>query len=72
MEIRQVSKSQSVVHGLSDPNQRENGIADQEEKTLLLKSPHNCASFFIILTGNQPFNISLYSPVSISCILLFW
>lgn len=65
MEIRQVSKSQSAVHGSSDPNQCQNVVADQEEKTLLLKSPHNSASFFIILTANHPFNMSLYSPLSL-------
>lgn len=65
MEIRQVSKSQSVVHGSSDPNQHQNVIVDQEEKTLVLKSPHNSASFFIVLTANQPFNISLFQRLSL-------
>jgi len=38
MEIREASKSQSVVHGSSDPIQHQNVIADQDEKTLVLKS----------------------------------
>lgn len=60
MEIRQVSKSQSAVHGSSDPNDHQNIIADQEDKTLGLKSSQNSASLFIILTANQPFNMTLY------------